>query len=66
MTYSVGHAEEIKLEDSSADLVTVAQAIHWFDIPQFYKEARRVLKTGGVLSFWWAPFTYELFFGVQT
>jgi len=30
----------------------VAQALHWFDIDRFFAEAIRVLKSGGVLSFW--------------
>jgi ubiquinone/menaquinone biosynthesis C-methylase UbiE len=34
------------------DLITVARALHWFDIGRFFAEAVRVLKPGGVLSFW--------------
>jgi len=34
------------------NLITVAQALHWFDIERFFTEAMRVLKPGGVLSFW--------------
>ena len=30
----------------------VAQAAHWFDLPRFYAEAQRVLRTGGVLALW--------------
>ncbi|HTL69420.1 MAG TPA: class I SAM-dependent methyltransferase [Lacunisphaera sp.] len=40
----------------SVDLVTVAQAAHWFDRPAFYAEARRVLRPGGVIALW----VYEL------
>jgi len=40
------------LRDRSADLVTVAQAAHWFDLPAFYAEALRVLRPGGVLAMW--------------
>lgn len=44
------------LSDASVDLVTVAQAIHWFDRPRFYEEVRRVLHPGG----WVACWTYDL------
>jgi ubiquinone/menaquinone biosynthesis C-methylase UbiE len=41
--YRVATAEQSGLSDNCADLVTVAQALHWFDLPKFYAEARRVL-----------------------
>ena len=44
--------ETTPLPDQSVDLVTVAQAIHWFDRPAFYAEAQRVLKPGGVIAVW--------------
>lgn len=34
------------------DLITVAQAIHWFDHTSFFAEAFRVLKPGGILAAW--------------
>ncbi|MQM02483.1 hypothetical protein Taro_035248 [Colocasia esculenta] len=38
---------------TSVDLVTVAQAIHWFDLPSFYGVARHALRRpGGVLAAW--------------
>lgn len=45
-------AEHSGLDDDSVDLITVAQALHWFDIANFFTEARRVLRTGGLLAFW--------------
>lgn len=36
----------------SVDLITVAQAAHWFDRPKFYLEVRRVLRPGGVVALW--------------
>ncbi len=42
--------ERCGLQDGVVDLVTAAQAAHWFDLPAFYQEVRRVLKPGGVLA----------------
>jgi hypothetical protein len=42
ITYRVAPAERTALGDASVDLVTVAQALHWFDLPAFYAEVRRV------------------------
>lgn len=50
--YRVASAEESLIESSSVDLVTVAQALHWFDLPAFTAEVQRVLKPGGVLAVW--------------
>ncbi len=50
--YVVASAETCALPDASADLVTVAQAMHWFDVPRFQAEVRRVLKPGGVFAAW--------------
>jgi SAM-dependent methyltransferase len=50
--YRVTPAEASGLPDRSADLVTVAQALHWFDLPKFYAEVRRVLKPQGVIAAW--------------
>lgn len=40
------------LADGSVDLVTVAQAAHWFDRPKFYAEVKRVLRPRGVITLW--------------
>lgn len=50
--YRVTPAESSGLPDSSTDLVTVAQAMHWFDLPKFYAEVQRVLKPHGVIAAW--------------
>ena len=50
--YRVAPAEATGLEAHSCDAMTVAQALHWFDLEAFYAEARRVLKPGGVLAVW--------------
>lgn len=39
--------------ESSVDLVTIAQAMHWFDLPTFYHQVRHVLKKpNGVIAAW--------------
>jgi ubiquinone/menaquinone biosynthesis C-methylase UbiE len=55
--YEVFPAERTNLADSSVDLITVAQALHWFDLDQFYREANRVLRKdgadgGGIIAAW--------------
>lgn len=52
VTYRHAAAEESGLPDNSVDLVTAAQALHWFDIPAFFREAQRVLAPGGVIAVW--------------
>jgi len=52
VTYHVSPAEQIQSADNSVDLVTVAQAIHWFRHPDFFAEVDRVLKPQGVLAVW--------------
>jgi len=48
--YRVATAENSGFESGSADLITVAQAMHWFDLEKFYSEVRRVLKPRGVIA----------------
>ena len=50
--YRPGPESASGLPDNSCDLVTVAQAAHWFDLPAFYAEANRVLKPNGVVAIW--------------
>ncbi|MBL9135269.1 MAG: class I SAM-dependent methyltransferase [Verrucomicrobiales bacterium] len=50
--YRVATAEQSGLADASVGLVTVAQALHWFDLDHFYAEVRRVLRPGGLLAVW--------------
>ena len=53
--YAVAPAEHSGLGDAAVDLVTVAQALHWFDVEAFYAEARRVARPGAVLAVWNYP-----------
>lgn len=48
IAYRAAPAEESGLAAGSADLVTVAQALHWFDLEAFYAEVSRTLRPGGV------------------
>ncbi|MFI5245736.1 MAG: class I SAM-dependent methyltransferase, partial [Gemmatimonadales bacterium] len=51
VAYSVAKYDS-GLPDHGANLVTVAQALHWFDVEPFVREVRRVLAPGGVLAAW--------------
>jgi SAM-dependent methyltransferase len=48
--YSVAPAEKSGIGSETIDLITIAQALHWFDLDRFYSEARRVLRPDGVLA----------------
>ncbi|KAA2284090.1 class I SAM-dependent methyltransferase [Arenimonas fontis] len=52
ITWRVEPAERCSLPDHGADLVTVAQAYHWFEHERFIAEVRRVLRPGGLLAVW--------------
>jgi ubiquinone/menaquinone biosynthesis C-methylase UbiE len=53
--YRRAGAEDSGLDAGSVDLLTVAQALHWFDFDRFYTEVWRVLKPRGVLAAWSYP-----------
>ncbi|MBO2545514.1 class I SAM-dependent methyltransferase [Salegentibacter sp. BDJ18] len=48
--YSVQRAEETNFQDKTFDLITVAQAVHWFNFKIFYSEVGRVLKPNGIIA----------------
>lgn len=50
VTYRAGPAERLPVEDRSADLVTAAQAAHWFDLPRFYGEVRRIGRENALVA----------------
>jgi len=52
VNYVAAAAEEFPLRARSVDIVTVAQALHWLDLEQFYGEVRRVLAPRGVCAVW--------------
>lgn len=49
VSYQVQTSEQTSFNAQSFDLITVAQAIHWFDFDAFYSEVNRTLKPNGVL-----------------
>jgi SAM-dependent methyltransferase len=50
--YAIQRAERTSFPDNMFDLITVGQALHWFVLDNFYEEARRVSKPGGVIAAW--------------
>lgn len=50
--YTIASGERSGLASNSFDIITVAQAAHWLELPSFYEEARRILRTGGLLAIW--------------
>ena len=52
VSYRCVPAEQSGLEDGSVNLITAAAAVHWFELPAFYNEARRVLSPNGVIALW--------------
>jgi ubiquinone/menaquinone biosynthesis C-methylase UbiE len=52
ITYQVSPAEKSDFENKQFDLITVGQALHWFDRMLFFKEAQRTLKPNGLLAVW--------------
>ena len=56
LAYVCAPAEKTGLAGGGADLVTVAQAFHWFKRPEVYGEMKRLSHPGAVLAIW----CYEL------
>ncbi|KAJ5754646.1 hypothetical protein N7533_004189 [Penicillium manginii] len=56
--YEVSTAEDLgrnlqqPIQDASVDLITAANAAHWFDMARFWHSAARVLKPGGSVALW--------------
>ena len=50
--FMVAASERAPLADGAVDLVTVAQALHWFVGETFFAEVRRVVRPGGVFAAW--------------
>lgn len=52
IVYSLSPAEKTAFADHQFDLITVAQALHWFDQKAFYAEAARTGKPGSLIAVW--------------
>lgn len=50
--YKLERAEQTGFADNMFDLITAAQAVHWFDINAFNKEVQRVARNGAVVAVW--------------
>jgi SAM-dependent methyltransferase len=56
--FEISTAEELgaslsqPIQDASVDLITAANAAHWFKMPDFWPRAARILKPGGSVVFW--------------
>ena len=52
VAYRLVRAEDTGLPEAYADLVTIAQALHWLDLDRLWPEVRRILVPGGVAAVW--------------
>lgn len=50
IVYQVESSDKVNAADNSFDLITVAQAIHWFNFDAFYTEVKRTLKPDGIFA----------------
>ncbi len=50
--YSVEKAEQPSFPANSFDLITVAQALHWFDHKNYFEQMYKVAKTGALFAAW--------------
>ena len=52
VNFKVAQAEEVVAANSTVDLVTVAQALHWFDLEVFYSNVKKALTPNGIFAAW--------------
>jgi ubiquinone/menaquinone biosynthesis C-methylase UbiE len=52
IVYSRSTAEETAFKENSFDLITVAQAYHWFHFDAFHQEVTRIARAGAVVAIW--------------
>jgi SAM-dependent methyltransferase len=53
--YRVCPADNTNILDKSINLITVAQAYHWFPFDSFAREVRRVAQPGAIIAVWCYP-----------
>ncbi len=53
IVWTQGIAEQLPFLSNGMDLITAAQAFHWFDGEVFLAEAKRVLKPRGLIAMFW-------------
>ncbi|MEO8446103.1 MAG: class I SAM-dependent methyltransferase [bacterium] len=58
--YRIAKAEATGIDTRSADLVTIATAIHWVDLDLFYNEVKRILNDKGIIAIWTYSTTPEI------
>lgn len=52
IVYALEPAHNSSLADKSVSLITVSQALHWFDFDKFYAEVKRVAAPGALIAAW--------------
>lgn len=52
ISYRIEPAERSSIPSGTVDMVTIANALHWFSFGDFYKEVNRVLMPGGIIAAW--------------
>lgn len=50
ISYLLQSSDKSTFPDATFDLITVAQAIHWFSFDDFYAEVKRTLKPAGIIA----------------
>jgi hypothetical protein len=57
VTYRVAPAEDAEFDEATVDLVTVGQALHWFDQKRFFECVKKAGASGSAVAVW----AYDLF-----
>lgn len=57
--YKQEPAENTSIKSNSIDIITVAQAFHWFDKDKFKSECKRILKPNGIIAIMWNFIDYK-------